>query len=246
MSARSSGRRSPPVQSYGSPSSARTSLRSGGCPLLKTRESLQEAKQQLEDLKKETLAMRAAEAQLKWGMKREEEKLRSGERQADAREVLTSRRVQRDEAARHLEAERRSRKEQENRDSRNFQEQKRMQKNQHKDNEERRRTQEYLENKEHSEWSVAMAKAAHAEHPKPIIEANLEKYQTMAAFRHEEHAQEKQEAIDARASEEHAELEHTMLLLQRERELAMGSLEHTRMNQQLDIPNGHHLAARPT
>jgi len=48
-------------------------LRSGGYPLLKTRGSLQDAKMQLEQLKKETLEIRAAEAQLKWGMKREEE-----------------------------------------------------------------------------------------------------------------------------------------------------------------------------
>jgi len=172
-------------------------------------------------------------------------KLRKGERKADAREVLASRRAHRDETARHLEAERRSRKEQENRDSRNFQHEKRMQKTLQKEKEERRKSEEYLDNKEHSEWSVAMAKMAHAERPKPIIEANLEKYQTMAAFRHEEHAREKQEAMDARASEEQAELEHTMLQLQRERELAMSCLEHTRINQQLPIPDGQHLAARP-
>jgi len=245
MSARGSAGRSQPVPSCVAPNSARTSLRSGGYPVLKNRGSLQDAKMQLEQLKKETLEIRATEAHLKWAMKRDEEKLRSGERKADSREVLTSRRAQRDETARHLDAERRSRKEQENLDSRNFQEQKRMQKDLQKEDEERRKSQEYLENKEHSEWSMATAKMAHAERPKPIIEANLEKYQTMAAFRHEEHAREKQEAMDARGSEEHAELEHTILQLQRDRELAMSSLEHTRMNQQLPIPDGQHLAARP-
>merc|ERR1712008_632622 len=80
---------------------------------------------------------------------------------------------QRDETARHLEAETRSRKEQENLDSRTFQQQKRMQKNSQKEDDERRKSQEYLDNKEHSEWSVAMAKMAHAERPKPIIQANL-------------------------------------------------------------------------
>jgi len=239
MSARSSGGRSSPALSCVSP---RTSLKSGGIP---SRESLREAKMQLEQMKKETLEIRAAEAQLKWKMKREEEKLKSGERKADTKEVLTAQRTHRDETARHLEAEAKSRKEQENLHSRNFQQEKRMQKNLQKEDDERRKSQEYLENKEHSEWSVAMAKMAHAERPKPIIQANLEKYQTMAAFRHEERAREMQAANDARASEEQAELEHTMLQLQRERELAVSSLEHTRTNQQFPIPGGQHLAARP-
>jgi len=200
---------------------------------------------QLEQLKKETLEIRAAEAQIKWSMKREEEKLKRGERKADTKEVLTARRMQREETANHLEAETRSRKEQENLDSRNFQQEKRMQKNAQKEDDERRKSQEYMDNKEHSEWSVSMAKKAHAERPKPIIQANLEKYQTMAAFRRDEHAREKQDASDARASDEQAELEHTMLQLQRERELAVSSLEHTRMNHQVPIPGGQHLAARP-
>merc|ERR1712008_632623 len=79
--------------------------------------------------------------------------------------------------------------------------------------------------------------------PKADNSGKPEKYHTMAAFRHEEHAREMQEANDARASDEQADLENTMLQLQRERELAVSSLEHTRMNQQFPIPDGQHLAA---
>jgi len=245
MTARSSLRRMQPPPAGVAPSSARASVRSGGYPVLNSKEALQEAKMQLEQLRKETLEIRAAEAQLKLGIKREEEKVRNDERRADAREVLTSRREQKDEMARHLEAQRRSQKEQENLNSRSFQEHKRMLKNVQKEEEERRNFDEYDANKEHSEWNVTKAKTVLAERPKPIIEANLEKYQTMAAFRHEEHAREKEETMQTRAAQEHAELEHTMLLLQRERELAMGSLEHTRTNKQLPITGGQHLAARP-
>merc|ERR1719276_154014 len=118
-------RRSQPVPVGVVPSSARASVRSGGYPAMNSRDRLQDAKMQLEQMRKETLEIRAAEARLRWGMKREEEKLRTIERQEDASKLLESTSAQRDETARHLEAERRSRKDEEILDSRNFQEHKR-------------------------------------------------------------------------------------------------------------------------
>ena len=80
MTARSSLRRMQPPPAGVAPSSARASVRSGGYPILNSKQALQEAKMQLEQLRKETLEIRAAEAQLKLGIKREEEKVRNDER----------------------------------------------------------------------------------------------------------------------------------------------------------------------
>lgn len=224
---------------------ARDPLGPGGYPTSYSRESLQDAKMQVEELRKATREMRAAEAQLKWGMKREEEKTRRAEKHADDKDVLMFRRTHRNQAARHHESEHKARKEQEISDSRDYQEFKRMQTNQKNEDAQQCIREAYLESKEHSEWHAQLGREVHAEQPRPIIEANIEKHQTIREYKQAERLYEEQEAVDVRTAAEQADLQHKMSQLLRDRELAMHSLERTRMNQKVPIPSGQHLSARP-
>merc|ERR1719189_110581 len=97
--------------------------------------TLEKVKGRIERIRKETREMRAAEAQLKWSMRRDEERLRKGEKRADDKEMLSQRQQTREERARHEEAVRRARRQAEHRDARDYQEQKRSQKMAQKDEE---------------------------------------------------------------------------------------------------------------
>jgi len=205
----------------------------------------EDQKKRLEQLLRETREMKAQEAQAKWTMKREEDKVKKAEKAQDEKDIL----VWRDEQRKHTAAYESQLKKEiravDVKDSREYQEHKRFAKAAHKESELEVITQDYLETKENSEWHEEVKRIADAEWPKPRIEENLEKYRLVAEYKLEEQKREDTEKREARAAAEQAEMDIALLKARQQRELALKSLECTRSRHTATIPSGHHLAARP-
>jgi len=203
----------------------------------------QDAKLNIEQLRKETREMRAAEAQLKWSMRRDEERLRKGEKRADDKELLKQKQQTREERARHEEMVRRARRQAEHRDAKDYQEQKRSQKMGQKEEELQLIRDMYLETKDHSEWRVEADILEQAERPGPIIEEHLEKYQTFAEYNREERLRDEAELVEKRIMEAQSDLELKLIKARKEREMAAHNLEHVQAKRSLQIPGNKHLLA---
>lgn len=207
--------------------------------------SVQDQKQRMQQLLRETRELKAQEAQLKANMKREEDKQKKLEKREDEQETMEWRQELR---AAMLEHEAQIKKEQtatDNTESREFQEHKRAVKGVNKETELQLIREDYTETKENSEWAVEAKKIAMAEWPKPIIEENLEKYRLMAEYNLEEQQREDEERKEVRAAKEQSEMDLMLLKARQERELALQALEYTRTQQGTAVPPGRHLAARP-
>jgi len=188
--------------------------------------------------------MRVAEAQLKWSMRRDEERLRKGEKRADDKELLSQRQQTREERARHEEAVRRARRQAEHRDAREYQEQKRSQKMAQKDEELQCMNEVYVETKGQSEWRVEADQLAQAERPGAIIEEHLEKYQTFAEYSCEERLRDEAELREKRIMETQSELELKLIQARKERDMAAHNLEHVQAKRTMPIPGNKHIPAR--
>merc|ERR1719373_1524342 len=90
---------------------------------------------------------------------------------------------------------------------------------------------EYLETKENASYRVELRKLELAERQRAPIEENLEKFRVLAEHNLEEQRREDVEIREARMLAEAAEMAQTMAKAQKERELALQSLEHVRASQ---------------
>lgn len=78
-----------------------------------------------------------------------------------------------------------------------------------------------------------------------IVEEHLEKYKFIAEYNLEYQAQEALEEREGQLAAEQHEMDHRMMQAEKERDLALESLEHLRTQQPCAVPANRHLAARP-
>jgi hypothetical protein len=177
-------------------------------------------------------------------MRRDEERLRKGEKRADDKDILSLRQQTREERAKHEEAVRLARRQAEHRDAMDYQEQKRSQKMAQEEEELQCIRDMYDETKDQSEWRVEMEQVAQAERPVPIIEEHLEKYQTFAEYSREERLHDEAELQEKRIMEAQSELELKLIQAKRERDMVMHNLQHVQAKRKLPIPGNRHLPSR--
>mmetsp|Transcript_57490 Transcript_57490/g.133988 ORF Transcript_57490/g.133988 Transcript_57490/m.133988 type:complete len:450 (+) Transcript_57490:51-1400(+) len=227
--------------------STRSSQRTGASPsyLRGVRPGAEDHRLRVDQIKRETRQLKAQESELKWNMRREEDKQRRVEKKQDEQETMAWRQQQKMKMLARQAQLRKAEKKVVLEDSKSFQEHKRAQKQAAKDEELQNIHQAYVETVANSAKEVEAKTIAMAEWPKPAIEANLEKLRHLAEHKLEEQQREDIETAQVRAAAEQAELDHQLMLAKRERELALQSLEVVRSHRHSAVPQGRHLVARP-
>lgn len=220
-------------------------LRGGGAGSPAPRLSVPDMRSRLEQVRRETREMKAMESQMKFTMRREEEKAKKAERLDDQKELMewqqeqkrvrSAAGVQRLQEAKVAEVQ----------ESRGFQEFKRSAKQAEKEVDNLLITDLYVECKDHSEWRVVDKMKFIVEEERLVIEANLEKYKTVA----EASLAELQREQEAQAFSEQERLQQEMKQLmdtaKAEREQSLHALEFVRAHKDKQVRAGTHLPSRP-
>lgn len=189
--------------------------------------------------------MKAMEGQLKWAMKRDEEKQIKHEGKQDTRDVMEWRQQQAKELA-ECAGERETQKKGANlEEARMFQEFKRDAKGREFKREAQVIKEQYAEKKENSEWAMDLKRTLPLEERKLIVDANLERYTLMSMYNIEESQKEKIEEKMSRDDAEEADLGFKLLEARRERDAALQSLEFFRSQEKLNMPAGQSIPTRP-
>lgn len=199
----------------------------------------------LEQVKRETREMKAMEAQLKWGMKRDEEKARKVEKVHDKKDLMQWRQDQQRDALDYASAKKRETKLIELQESRDFQETKRAVKQAEKEEQLALAKEQHIETVEHSEWHIELKKVTDAERQRLVIEEHLERYQHFAEHNLEEQQREKQEQRASAQESEEQEMKFMMQKAMADRDKALASLDHFRSTQTIAVTGTHHHPARP-
>lgn len=243
-SSRKSPTRSPPYVAAPTVSRRPTSsvLPSPGNPRNYSNEDLA---RKLEAMRREAREMKSMEAQIKWGMKREEEKMRKHEKEEDVRDNLTGQQafakgIKEYSAERALESKNKLL-----RESRDFQEFKRGSKVIDKEVDQRWIKEEYTATKENSEYVTELARTVPLEEQRTKVEENLERYRVFAEHNLEEQQREKIEEREFEMSRQEAELDLALLQAKQEHDAALQSLEYIRKSQEAPAREKHHLSTRP-
>jgi len=189
--------------------------------------------------------MKAMEGQLKWSMKRDEEKLSIQEAKEDVREVMNWRQGQKTEISQCASVREQQKKVENLDENRTFQEFKRDAKVVDVKVNSQRINEEYLEKKEHSEWAMDLKRTLPLEEQKIIVDAHLEGYTHISMYNIEEAQREKFEQKISRDDDEELNLSYQMLEARRERDSALQSLEYYRAQQRLDMPGQNDIPTRP-
>lgn len=189
--------------------------------------------------------MKAMEGQLKWAMKREEDKLIKRETEKDAKDVMQWRQEQVTDLAECAADRERQKKSGYLEESRVFQEFKRDAKSREFKRDAERVKQEYIEKKENSEFVIDLKRSQPIEERKQIIDANLERYTLVSMYNIEESQREQIEMKMAREDEEEMSLGLEMMEARRERDEALKSLELFRAQQRLSLPLETQIPSRP-
>jgi len=189
--------------------------------------------------------MKAMEGQLKWAMKRDEEKQMKYEKGKDVAEVMKWRQDQAKEITECADERGKGKKEAYLGDSRNFQEFKREAKGADFKRNAQRIKDEYAEKKEISEWAMDLKRTLPLEERKCIVDANLERYTLVQLYNIEESQREKLETTSTRNENEELGLGLMMLEARKERDAALQSLEFFRAQQRLTMPTETQIPTRP-
>lgn len=206
---------------------------------------IEDWQQKLEQMHREARELKAMEGQLKWAMKRDEEKQRRIEAAADAKEVTKWRQEQAKELTQCGVDRKRTKAEQLTEENRLFQEFKRMAKVKDAQLNTRLITEEYVEKKDESLHTMEQRRTEPGEARKLIIDANLEKYDLIAMYNVEESRREKMEQAIARNEAEDATLGLQMLEARKARDAALQSLEFVKSQQRVIVPADNHIPTRP-
>lgn len=189
--------------------------------------------------------MKAMEGQLKWAMKRDEDKLIKRETEKDAKDVMQWRQEQVTDLAECSADRERQKKNGFLEESRMFQEFKRDAKSREFKRDAERVKQEYIEKKENSEFVIDLKRSQPIEERKQIIDANLERYTLVSMHNIEESQREQIEMKMAREDEEEMSLGLEMMEARRERDEALKSLELFRAQQRISMPLEMQIPSRP-
>jgi hypothetical protein len=186
-------------------------------------------KSEMDRLRQETRYMKGVEAKMHWDMQREEISRQTTEKKHAEKDLLKWRQGL---AKNMMEDEQEKREAMQLDDlqcSREFQEHRRLCR-QTEDEEERARVQEeYYESKENSEWHAEARQMKIQEIRAQDLEASLENRKLVAETRLEDSIAVQMEQQWRRQAQEEAEAEHALMMARRERDLALSSLEHVRV-----------------
>jgi len=244
-------RPSPPIGTYTKTDELRPV---GGAPLSRARknvtsgrprENIEDFRAKLEQVKRETREIKAMESQLKWSMKREEDKTRRIAKNEEKAEIMAWRDEQRRATNGYFEVQRKEQEATYLRDSKDYQETKREARAAHKEEELGKIRDTYIEGLENSEWNVELKKATMAHQRQVVVEDNLERYRLVAEHNLELQQQEQFEETESRIARETADMNARMELARVDRDKALAALEHLRRNQHLPVTSHHHLMSRP-
>jgi len=230
-----------PAAGYIRPSmGSRQSMGSAGYP---ARQALatKDLRAQVENLKRETLEVKALEAQIKASMLREDKKEKKAQKTKEAEDLAAYRKEQNELLIEAKQEEEARLKVDGIIDSREYQEHKRMNRAAEKEEEHGRTYEEYLDHKENSAWHVELNKMTAAEHQRALVEEHLDQYRVMAETKLEEKATELIEVRENRISTEQAQVAHQMIQAQQERDAALSNLEYIRAQQNVPVTAQAHL-----
>lgn len=185
------------------------------------------------------------EGQLKWAMKRDEDKLIKRETEEDVKDVMQWRQVQVTDVAECAADRERQKKNGDLEESRLFQEFKRDAKSRDFKRDAEQVKNEYNEKKENSEFVMDLKRSQPLEERKQIIDANLERYTLVSMYNIEESQREQIEMKMAREDEEEMGLGLEMMEARKERDEALKSLELFRAQQRLNMPLEMQIPSRP-
>lgn len=241
----SAASRTPPSRASPSQSSTmpRRQPRISGGP--RSNVGIEDWQQKLEQMRREAREMKAMEGQLKWAMKRDEDKLIKRETEKDAKDVMQWRQEQVTDLAECAADRERQEKNGYLEESRMFQEFKRDAKSREFKRDAERVKQEYIEKKENSEFVIDLKRSQPIEERKQIIDANLERYTLVSMHNIEESQREQIEMKMAREDEEEMSLGLEMMEARRERDEALKSLELFRAQQRISMPLEMQIPSRP-
>lgn len=189
--------------------------------------------------------MKSMDSDLKWRMKREEDKQRNNEAKEDSQDLMEWRREQKNQQKEYSKKRAEFHKREALEESKDFQDFKHVAKQVELNNELEISKELCLVDKEHSEWTVEHNKYLHHEERKQTVDAHLEQYTLVSMYNIEEAQREKIECKISRMEAEEAELGFAMLEARRERELAIQSLEHVKKQERIRTPSNRHISSRP-
>lgn len=189
--------------------------------------------------------MRSMDADLKWRMKREEDKQRNNETKEDAKDIMEWRHEQKKQQAEYGKARAEKHKREALEESKDFQDFKHVAKQVELQNELEKSKELCLVDKEYSEWVAKNNKDLYHEERQSTVDMHLEQYALVSTFKFEDAQREKIECQIARMEAEEAELGFAMLEARRERELAIQSLEHVKKQERTPVVGARHIATRP-
>jgi len=193
---------------------------------------MQDMRAELERVRREAAELKATEAAVQATMCREEEEQRRREKARGEHELMQQRGQEREEMKSYCATLQQQRRKVELGQRQAFLEHKRELKAAANIQEQEEIHEAYLEHKEAAEYNAELVKQKCAEEQWLPIEANIERYTTLAAARDEEKRHEVQEQQEERARRERAEMELLLLQAQQEREAALQSLDHVRFHEQ--------------
>jgi len=206
---------------------------------------VQDWKDKLDRIKKETRLMKAQEKSMKFQMKKEEDELKKNEKKGDQQDIVAWRQQQSKLALEYAAETKRAAKKEQLTESKEFQEHKRVLKHMDKEHEMKIVKEDYLETKEHSEHAVELKKSLPPQLRKQIVDEHLEQYHFIASYNMEEAKKDRLERMEAQLEVEQREMAHRMMLAEKEHEAALASLEHLKTQKPRDVPENKHLAAYP-
>jgi len=180
---------------------------------------------ELERLRREAREMKSAEAQVKFNMRREEQKQKKLEKDREAQELLEWRNQSRGEALAYSDYTKRQQRAMELEDRQNFHEYKRVVREVRQAELAQEINEEYLSSKESSEYRVEMQRIEQSEERRELLEARKESLLTLSEAKADEKAREDHEEQERRDAADQAEMEHQLMLAQRERDEALQNLE---------------------
>jgi hypothetical protein len=202
-------------------------------------------RQKLEQAKREAREMRAMEAEVKWKMKRDEEKQKQYETREDEREIMLWRQDRKKGLTEYASQSRQHDKIETLRDAREFQDFKRYAKQADKEDEMQLTTELYKETKEYSDYHVDLKRILPLEEEKRVVDDNLERYTTLAMHQHEMVQIEKLETKLAREQEEDTKMADQLLQAKKARDEALQSLEYVRAKGQMLVSTNRDIRPRP-
>mmetsp|Transcript_45859 Transcript_45859/g.106602 ORF Transcript_45859/g.106602 Transcript_45859/m.106602 type:complete len:572 (+) Transcript_45859:47-1762(+) len=202
-------------------------------------------KAKVEQLRRETREMKAAENTMKWSMRREERQVKREEKVRESKDIMAWRREQADEAQAYEDETNRFRLQAELAENRDYQEFKRDRKEVLREEDLQDIKERYEDDKEYSEWFAAQKRELPLEEQASKVEANIENFRTMQEYQYEEERLRKMEEIEAIQQEQQGQMKLLIHQARQEHDAAQRSLESVQRYGHHPVNVGSHLLGKP-